>query len=130
MISELLWLPITLAILELYEVSIFKGETVGEILANIYKIYHKNLFAFFLVHLSFYFLLFVSLYYDVNNLLMLSLIGVKFIDIAYKIAIMSQVEDGKLKNELLLSVVETKVTPAMKYMAVVAYPLFFYFALA
>ncbi|WP_200763482.1 hypothetical protein [Nitrosophilus alvini] len=117
-----------LLLLELYEASWQKGTNFAEIFSNIYNRYQKGIFQFFLSHPSFYFVLFVSIKYNIYNFWMMTILFLKFLDIVFKLSIIGKLEKGEKIWEILPVPAETQVNPAMFYIGAIVYPVMLYAA--
>lgn len=110
---------------ELFESNWQKSDTLYELLANNYKIYKSNLFIYFLLNTGFLYSIFLVIYLQNNSFLMLSIVGVKFLDIVFKLNIMSKIsQDFPLENILP----NIKMNLVFRYINVLIYPILFLFA--
>jgi len=78
------------AVLEVYEVLWQKGDRVVDMLGRIYRYYHKSVFLVLLMHPTFYFAIFFTLYTQYNGYAM-ALFVVKGVDVATKLILVKQV---------------------------------------
>lgn len=105
-------------IIELIETHLHKAETLGLIIDRLYGYYQKSVFLFFLVHPSFYFTVFVSLYLNILNFYMIAILLLKGLDIFFKIEMMRQKfvykesMDKELENMLRL-----KMSPLVSFLS-------------
>lgn len=105
-------------IIELIETHLHKAETLGLIIDRLYGYYQKSVFLFFLVHPSFYFTIFVSLYLNILNFYMIAILLLKGLDIFFKIEMMRQKfvykesMDKELENMLRL-----KMSPLVSFLS-------------
>lgn len=105
-------------IIELIETHLHKAETLGLIIDRLYGYYQKSVFLFFLVHPSFYFTIFVSLYLNILNFYMIAILLLKGLDIFFKIEMIRQKfvykesMDKELENMLRL-----KMSPLVSFLS-------------
>lgn len=105
-------------IIELIETHLHKAETLGLMIDRLYGYYQKSVFLFFLVHPSFYFTIFVSLYLNILNFYMIAILLLKGLDIFFKIEMMRQKfvykesMDKELENMLRL-----KMSPLVSFLS-------------
>jgi len=84
-------LTIILAMLELFEAMIQRSDTLGGVVARLYGWYRKSIFLFFLIHPTFYFILFVVTATDVLNFSMVVIIAMKVFDLFYKLELIKAI---------------------------------------
>jgi len=82
---------VILILLEIFELYIQKAETLLGVMQKLFFWYSKSIFAFFLVHPSFYFLFFVILYTDTLNIYMILMLVFKIFDLFYKIELIKSI---------------------------------------
>ena len=126
--DEKLGYVLLLALLEFYEYSWQRASTVKELLGRIYARYRAGIFYFFFSHPSFIFLLYVGIKYNLTNFWYLSLIGLKFFDIAYKLVIVKKIEQRAIEEAMPIPL-EAPITPWMLRLNILFYPLMLYLAL-
>ncbi|WP_072682526.1 hypothetical protein [Arcobacter sp. LA11] len=112
--------------IELFESNWQKSETLYGLLSNNYSIYRTNILLFFLLNASFIYAIFLTIYLQNNSFLLLSIVGIKFLDIAFKINIMT-----KMSNDIPLEEVMPNIPMNFffRYMNVIIYPITFLIAL-
>lgn len=76
--------------IEIFESNWQKSDTLHGVIYNNYTIYKKSILLFFLLNLSFIYSIFLVIYLQNNSFLMLSIVGVKFLDISLKLTIMKK----------------------------------------
>lgn len=109
-------------IIELIETHLHKAETLGLMIDRLYGYYQKSVFLFFLVHPSFYFTVFVSLYLNILNFYMIAILLLKGLDIFFKIEMIRQKfvykesMDKELENMLRL-----KMSPLVSFLSSLMY---------
>lgn len=110
---------------ELFESNWQKSDTLYGLLANNYKIYKSNLLIYFILNAGFIYSVFLVIYLQNNSFWMLSIVGIKFLDIAFKLNIMTKISQGFLLEDIMPNV---KMNFVFRYMNAVIYPLTFLFA--
>jgi len=116
-------------ILELYEVSWQKANTLMGMLARMYHQYSANIILFFIMQPTFYFSVGLAMLSDYNIYAMI-LVIIKTADIATKVQLLEQVF---IKKELSLEMSEVLLAPIPKlapYLGLTLYPFLIYFTLA
>lgn len=112
--------------IELFESNWQKSETLYGLLSNNYSIYRTNILLFFLLNASFIYAIFLIIYLQNNTFLMLSIVGIKFLDIAFKINIMTKMSNGIALEEIMPNI---KMNLLFRYMNAFIYPISFLIAL-
>ena len=125
---DLISLLLIFIAVEFFESNWQKSDSMYGLIANNYKIYQKNIFLYFTLHLSFFYTIFVSLYLNNFSFWMSSILVIKFLDIAFKLNMMKKISKGSTLEEIMP--INPKMTPIFRYMNVLIYPLSFVFALA
>lgn len=108
--------------IELFESNWQKSETLYGLLTNNYSIYRTNILLFFLLNASFIYSIFLIIYLKNSSFLMLSIVGIKFLDIAFKINIMTKMSKGISLEEIMPNI---KVGFALRYLNTIVYPISF-----
>jgi len=111
--------------IELFESNWQKSSTLHGILLNNYRVYRYNIFLFLTMNLSFIYSIFLVIYLQNNSFWMLSIVGIKFLDIAFKLNIMSRLANDISLDEIIPNI---KIGMVFRYMNAVIYPLTFLFA--
>ena len=125
---DLIYLLLIFIAVELFESNWQKADSLYGLIANNFKIYQKNIFLYFTLHLSFFYTIFVSLHLSNFSFWMSSIIVIKFLDIAFKLSMMKKISQGASLEEVMP--INTKMTPLFRYMNVLLYPLSFAFAVS
>jgi hypothetical protein len=73
-----------LVVLELFEVTMQRADTLYGVIEKLNVWYQRSIFTFFLIHPSFYFVLFVAIVTDVLNIYMILILAFKTFDLLYK----------------------------------------------
>ncbi|AXX93256.1 hypothetical protein CPU12_12375 [Malaciobacter molluscorum LMG 25693] len=110
---------------ELFETNWQKSQTIYGLLSNNLIIYNKNIFLYFLFNASFIYSIFLTIYLNNYNLLMLSIVGIKFFDISFKLSILNKLNNGITFEEIMPNI---KISFILRYFNVIAYPVTFLFA--
>lgn len=108
--------------IELFESNWQKADTLYGLLANNFKIYSTNIFLFFVLNASFIYAIFLVIYLQNNSIWMLSIVGIKFLDVAFKINIMTKISNNISLEEIMPDV---RMNFLFRYMNVLVYPLTF-----
>jgi len=114
---------------ELLEVYLQQASTLKGMLDRLYSYYEKSVFFFFLVHPSFYFMLFVVVLTDRLNMGMIFILSFKIFDMFYKLDMIKRVYKTFDIPMELQSVLDMPIPTVISYMGVFLYPLALYFAL-
>lgn len=112
--------------IELFESNWQKSNDLHGLLANNYSIYKQNIFLYFLLNASFIYSIFLVIYLQNNSFWMLSIVGIKFLDIAFKLTIMQKISNGINLDEIMPNI---PMGPMLRYLNAILYPLIFIFAL-
>jgi hypothetical protein len=123
---EITLLLFIFVLLELFETTWQKSNTLHQLLQNNFFIFKKNIFLYFIFHPSFFYTIFLSFYFNNFGFLMSSILILKFFDISFKLTLMKNLLNGKDINELLQ--INVTITPFFRYLNVIIYPLTFLFA--
>ena len=108
-------------LLEIFELYTQQAETLREMIDKLYHYYNKNIFLFFLMHPSFYYVLGVTFYFDTFNFYSITILVLKAFDLFFKMELIKQryykpEMDAELKNMM-----ELKMTLGIKFLALVTY---------
>jgi len=112
---------IILTLFELIEANLQKSHTVGEMIDKLYIYYDKSIFLFFMIHPTFYFVLFVSLYLDIINFYIVTILLIKTLDMFFKIELIQQRYIKKEIEPELKGILELKMTSWMGILGVFTY---------
>jgi hypothetical protein len=113
--------------LEFFESSWQKSDTLYGFLNNNFLLFKKNIFLYFIFHISFIYSIFVSFYLNNFSFWMSSIFIVKFIDISFKLSIMRKLLNGMSIEEIIP--MNINMSPILRYFNVIVYPLTFLFAI-
>ncbi len=123
---DLVHLLIIFAAVELFESNWQKHDTLYGLIYNNFLIYQKNIFFYFILHISFFYALAVAIYLNNFGFWMSSIIVIKFLDMAVKLNMMQKLGAGvDIKEVMPMNI---KMTNLFRYFNVVLYP--FCFAVA
>lgn len=81
---------IAMAVLEIFEASWQRAQTLEGMLYNSYLYYQKSIFILFLMHPTFYFILFVALATQTLNFGIIAILTLKAIDLLFKVDIIKK----------------------------------------
>lgn len=112
--------------LELFEANWQKSDSLYGVIYNNYLIYQKSLFTFFILNPTFFYVLFLTVYLNIDSLLMYAMLIIKFADVAFKITMMKKLSEGQKMEEVMP--VNVKMGFWYRYMNVGIYPVTFLFA--
>jgi hypothetical protein len=118
-----------LVILELFEATIQRSDTLYGVMEKLYAWYKKSIFAFFLIHPAFYFTLFVVIVTDILNIYMILLLVFKVFDLFYKIELIKTIFIKQNIPADLSAMLEWKIPPWFFLMGVGLYPPLLFYAL-
>jgi len=118
-----------LVVLELFEAYMQKADTLYGVIEKLYVWYQKSIFAFFLIHPSFYFVLFVVVVTNVLNLYMILILTFKIFDLFYKIELIKSIFIRENVPADLSAMLEWKIPSWFFLMGVGLYPLLLFYAL-
>jgi len=117
---------IIMILLELFEIYLHKARTLGEMIDKLYGYYKKSIFLFFMVHPTFYFVIFVSIYLDILNFYMVTILLIKTFDIFFKIELIRQRYYYDTMDKELREMLTLKLTSWMAYLGLFTHvPLLF-----
>ena len=125
--QEIIIYVFVLVLFEIYESSWQMGSSMQQIIANIYTQYKKGLLSFFFHHPSFIYSLYVGMKFDLSNFWFLTLLSLKFFDIAFKLVVAQKIDENRL-NEVLPIELTTPIPKWMGFMNVLIYPVMLYLA--
>jgi hypothetical protein len=113
--------------LELFESNWQKAEHFYGVIKNNYLIYKKSIFLYFLLNPTFFYSLYLSISFNNFNFFMSSIIVMKFLDISFRLFLLSKIDDNQNINKYVPFNFEMK--NIFKYMNVIIYPFMFIFAI-
>ena len=125
---EILSLFLIFVTLEFFESKWQKSDTLYGLLNNNFQIFQKNIFLYFLLHVTFFYTIFVSFYLNNFSFWMSSILIIKFLDISFKLSLMKKLSNGTNIEEIIPF--NMTMVPILRYMGVIIYPLSFLFAAA
>ena len=114
-------------VLEFFESYWQKSETLYGFINNNFLLFKKNIFLYFILHLSFLYTILLSLYFNNFGFWMSSIFIIKFVDISLKLSIMKKLLNGINIEEIIP--MNINMSPILRYFNVVVYPLTFLFAI-
>jgi len=106
--------------IELFETNWQKSDTLYGLLHNNFLVYKRNIFVYFILHLSFFYSLYLA--FNLNNFgfFMNSIIVLKFLDISFKLLLMKRLSNGKNIEELIPF--NMPISAVLRYLNVLIYP--------
>lgn len=113
--------------LELFESNWQKSDSLYGIIYNNYLVYQKSFFNFLILNPSFFYVLFLTIYLNLNSFLMYVMIVIKFTDVAFRISIIKKLNDGIKLEEIIT--VNIKMGFFYRYLNVIIYPITFLIAI-
>ena len=94
---------------------------------NNYAIFQKNIFTYFLLNPTFVYSIFLTFYLNLFNMFMYSIIFIKFLDISFRLHIITKMNKGMKLEELLP--IDIQINNYFRYLNVLIYPSTFIFSL-
>lgn len=122
-------LTLILVILELFEVMIQRADTLGGVIERLYIWYRKSIFLFFLIHPTFYFILFVVIATDILNFYMVMTIAMKVFDLFYKLELIKAIFIRQKVPAELAAMLQWRIPSWFFLTGVMLYPPLLYYAL-
>ena len=122
-------LTFILVILELFEAMMQRADTLGGVIERLYGWYQKSIFLFFLVHPTFYFVLFVVIVTDLLNFYMVMIIAMKVFDLFYKIELIKAIFIRQKVSADLAAMLAWRIPSWFFLTGVLLYPPLLYLAL-
>ncbi|MBP7784355.1 MAG: hypothetical protein KA040_04610 [Aliarcobacter sp.] len=125
---DILSLFLIFVALEFFESSWQKSDTLYGLIKNNFSIFQKNIFLYFLLHVTFFYTIYLSFSLSNFTFWMNSILIIKFLDISFKLTLMQKLARGKEIAEIIP--MDVKMTIVFRYMNVLIYPLSFLFAVS
>ena len=125
---DILSLFLIFVALEFFESSWQKSDTLYGLIKNNFSIFQKNIFLYFLLHVTFFYIIYLSFSLSNFTFWMNSILIIKFLDISFKLTLMQKLARGKEIAEIIP--MDVKMTIVFRYMNVLIYPLSFLFAVS
>lgn len=110
-----------MVMLEIIEANFQRASTLEGMIERLYGYYRQSVFVFFLVHPTFYFVLFITLYLNLFNFYTLAILGLKSLDIFFKIEMIQQRYLRQQMDEELKIMMKMKLVPWMSLLGVLMY---------
>ena len=104
---------IIMIVLELMEASLQNAKTLGGMIEKLYAYYNKSIFLFFMIHPTFYFILFVSTYLNLLNFYIIAILLIKTFDMFFKIELIKQRYIQKDMDNELKEMLSLEMAPWM-----------------
>jgi len=118
-----------LVVLELFEVTMQRADTLYGVIEKLNVWYQKSIFTFFLIHPSLYFVLFVAIVTDVLNIYMILILAFKTFDLFYKIELIKTIFIKQKVPADLSVMLEWKIPSWFFFLGVTLYPPLLFYAL-
>ena len=125
---DILSLFLIFVALEFFESRWQKSDTLYGLIKNNFSIFQKNIFLYFLLHVTFFYTIYLSFSLSNFTFWMNSILIIKFLDISFKLTLMQKLARGKEIAEIIP--MDVKMTIVFRYMNVLIYPLSFLFAVS
>lgn len=113
--------------LELFEANWQKSDSLYGVIYNNFLVYQKSLFTFFMLNPTFFYVVFLTIYLNIDSWLMYAMMIIKFVDVAFKITMMQKLSKGEKMEDIMP--VNMKMGFLYRYMNVLIYPITFLFAI-
>ena len=104
---------IIMIVLELMEASLQNAKTLGGMIEKLYAYYNKSIFLFFMIHPTFYFILFISTYLNLLNFYIIAILLIKTFDMFFKIELIKQRYIQKDMDNELKEMLSLEMAPWM-----------------
>jgi len=124
-----LTVSLILLILELFEAMMQYAPTLADVTARLYGWYQKSIFLFFLIHPTFYFILYVVMETGVLNASMIIIIAMKVFDIFYKLELIKSIYLKQSIPDDLAAMLSWRIPKWAFLTGVTLYPPLLYYAL-
>jgi len=118
-----------LVVLELFEAYLQRADTLYGVIKKLYVWYQKSIFTFFLIHPSFYFVLFVAVVTDILNMYMILILTFKTFDLFYKIELIKTIFIKQNVPADLSAMLEWSIPSWFFLIGVTLYPPLLFYAL-
>jgi len=117
---------IIMILLELIEANLQKANTLGDMINKLHIYYRKSVFLFFMLHPTFYFVLFLTFYLDILNFYIVVILLIKTFDMFFKIELIRQRYHKQEMEEELKVMLELQMAPWMGFLGLFTHvPLLF-----
>ena len=121
MMNILTQILLLMIMLEIIEANLQKASTLELMIERLYGYYKSSIFLFFLVHPTFYFVLFVSIYTGVLNFYMIAILVIKVFDIFFKIEMIKQRFIYQKMDAEVAQMLKMKMAPWMALLGILMY---------
>lgn len=125
--DNLIFLFFLFVALELFEANWQKSDSLYGVIYNNFLVYQKSLFTFFMLNPTFFYVVFLTIYLNIDLWLMYAMMIIKFVDVAFKITMMQKLSKGEKMEDIMP--VNMKMGFLYRYMNVLIYPITFLFAI-
>ena len=124
--STLLIFLIFFLLFEIFESTWQKANTFYDVVLNNFYYFKKNILLYFCLHISFIYSIFLAIYLNKFGFWMSSIIVLKFLDISFKLSLMSKLNEGRDIEDIIP--MNVNISPIYRYINVLIYPITFVFA--
>lgn len=125
--TTILILVIFFISLEVFESNWQKSNSFYGVIKNNYQVYEKNIFLYFLFNPTFFFSVYLAIIFNNFGFLMSSIIVLKFLDISFRLYLMSKIKNDEDITSLVPMDIE--YTSSLRYFNVLLYPATFILSL-
>ncbi|QKF59895.1 hypothetical protein ACN2EN_09675 [Aliarcobacter lanthieri] len=109
--------------IELFETNWQKSNTLYGLIYNNFLAYKKNIFIYFILHLSFFYSLYLAISLNNFGFFMSTIIVLKFLDISFKLTLMKKLSSGNNMEDIIPF--NIAISPVLRYLNVLIYPILF-----
>ena len=110
-----------MVMLEIIEANFQRASTFEGMIERLYGYYQRSVFLLFLVHPTFYFVLFIAIYLDIWNFFMIAILALKSLDIFFKVEIIRQRYIREKMDEELQMMMKMRLAPWIYLLGVIIY---------
>ena len=114
-------------LLELFESTWQKAPSLHGVLNNNCAIFQRSVFTYFLLNPTFIYSIFLAFYLNLFNFWMSSIVVIKFVDIAFRLHIITKMNNGIELSSIIP--MDINMNNYFRYLNVLIYPLSLIFAL-
>ncbi len=123
MIDNPLYLIILYIIFELYEVSWQRADSMMGMLLRMHRYYRKSVLLFFIMHPTYYFIIYLMLSFEPSAALG-AMLFIKTVDIAAKVLLIQQVFEKRRLSQEMTMMLLTPLHSWMPFIGLLVYPPF------
>jgi len=127
--ENVLLLTSVLMLLELFEAMIQRADTLYGVIQRLYGWYQKSIFLFFLIHPTFYFILFVVILTGKLDFYITLILAMKIFDLFYKLTLIKKIFIQQQVPPEMAEMLEWKIPVWFFLTGLMLYPPLLYYAL-